>query len=82
MRVFLVMMKLIFFWLVSRRKIVFIGNGGFMIICNGDCEKCKQLNVKVDKQGYPWGYECLKYGDSVFQEEFKDTKEFPDFSTR
>lgn len=53
-----------------------------MIICNGDYEKCKQLNVKVDKQGYPWGYECLKYGDSVFQEEFKDTKEFPDFSTR
>lgn len=25
-----------------------------MIICNRDCEKCKQLNVKVDKQGYPW----------------------------
>lgn len=53
-----------------------------MIICNRDCEKCKQLNVKVDKQGYPWGYECLKYGDSVFQEKFKDTKEFLDFSTR
>ena len=53
-----------------------------MIICNRDCEKCKQLNVKVDKQGYPWGYEWLKYGDSVFQKKFKDTKEFLDFSTR
>lgn len=53
-----------------------------MITCNRDCEKCKQLNIKVDKLGYPWGYECLKYGDSVFQEKFKNTKEFSDFSTR
>lgn len=47
-----------------------------MTTCNRDCEKCKQLNVKVDDKGYPWGYECLKYGDSVFLEKFKDTKEF------
>lgn len=47
-----------------------------MITCNRDCEKCKQLNVKVDDKGYPWGYECLKYGDSVFLEKFRDTKEF------
>lgn len=27
-------------------KKCFIGNGGFMVHCNKDCEKCKQLNVK------------------------------------
>lgn len=51
-----------------------------MVTCSRDCEKCKQLNVKVDDKGYPWGYECLKYGDSVFPEKFGSTKEFPDFS--
>ena len=36
-----------------------------MAICDRDCGKCSRLNIKVDKLGYPWGYECLKYGDSV-----------------
>ncbi len=47
-----------------------------MIACNKDCNKCRQLNTKTDDNGYPWGYECLKYGDSVFEEHFRDTKEF------
>ena len=46
------------------------------VICNKDCNSCRQLNIKVDDKGYPWGYECLKYGDSVLQKEFSDTKEF------
>ena len=50
------------------------------IHCNKDCLKCKNLNVKVDKKGYPWGYECLKYEDSVFQEEFTSSKNFPNYS--
>lgn len=50
-----------------------------MIYCNRDCNKCMKLNVKTDDKGYPWGYECLKYGDSVFQEKFRSTKEFPNF---
>ena len=37
-----------------------------MAICDRDCEKCSRLNIKVDKLGYPWGYECLKYGVSDF----------------
>lgn len=57
-----------------------VSNGGFMIICNRDCKKCKQLNVRTDNLGYPWGYECLKYGDSVFKENFQNTKEFTNFS--
>lgn len=44
--------------------------------CNKNCNECKQLNIKVDEKGYPWGYECLKYGDSVFREKFSDTKQF------
>lgn len=51
-----------------------------MTICNKDCSKCIRLNVKVDAKGYPWGYECLKYNNSVFLEKFKDTKEFIDFA--
>lgn len=46
------------------------------IICNRNCLKCSSLNVKTDNKGYPWGYECMKYGDSVFQTEFQSTKEF------
>lgn len=42
--------------------------------CSRDCEKCRRLNTKVDAKGYPWGYDCLKYGDSVFKSEFKSTK--------
>lgn len=44
--------------------------------CNRDCNKCKNLNFRVDNKGYPFGYECMKYGDSVFETEFKSTKEF------
>lgn len=47
-----------------------------MKVCNRNCKKCSRLNVKVDDKGYPWGYECLKYGDSVFENKFLDTKEF------
>ena len=47
-----------------------------MAECSKDCNKCQQLNVKVDAKGYPWGYECLKYGDSIFREKFLDTKQF------
>lgn len=44
--------------------------------CNQDCQECKHLNGKTDDKGYPWGYECLKYRDSVFREHFGDTKTF------
>ena len=44
---------------ISIMKKCFIGNGGFMVHCNKDCEKCKQLNVKVDDKGYRWGYVCM-----------------------
>lgn len=47
-----------------------------MIECNHECTKCKHLNIKVDYKGYPWGYECLKYGDSVFKSEFCEKKKF------
>lgn len=47
-----------------------------MIICNKDCTKCKHLSGRADDKGYPFGYECLKFGDSVFREYFGDTKEF------
>lgn len=40
-----------------------------IIECNKDC-------TKVDDRGYPWGYECLKYGNSVLQEDFRNTKTF------
>lgn len=44
--------------------------------CENDCARCKQLNTNTDGKGYLWGYECLKYGNSVFTEKFGDTKEF------
>ena len=47
-----------------------------MVECNKDCRKCSKLNGRVDEKGYPFGYDCLKYGDSVFKEEFGDTKVF------
>ena len=56
--------------------------GGLMAICDRDCEKCSRLNIKVDKLGYPWGYECLKYGDSVIRKNFKDVKEFPNYKSK
>ena len=53
-----------------------------MISCNRDCTKCKKLNIKTDDKGYPWGYECLKYDDSVFREHFQDTKEFENYNRK
>lgn len=47
-----------------------------MVQCNRNCNKCKHLNVRVDDKEYPYGYDCMKYGDSVFQSDFEDTKEF------
>lgn len=44
--------------------------------CKKDCRKCSQLNVKTDDKGYPYGYDCLKHGDSVFEEQFTDEKVF------
>lgn len=47
-----------------------------MQVCNRNCQTCKSLNGRTDDKGYPFGYECLKYGDSVFLEQFRDTKYF------
>lgn len=47
-----------------------------MVQCNKDCKKCKQLNIRTDDKGYPFGYDCMKYGDSVFQTEFESIREF------
>ena len=46
------------------------------IQCNKDCKKCSQLNTRVDGKDYPYGYECLKYEESVFENSFADTKTF------
>lgn len=46
------------------------------IMCNKNCKTCKHLNTKVDAKRYPYGYECMKYYDSVFRNKFEDTKEF------
>lgn len=47
-----------------------------IVECNKDCTKCKHLSGRTDDKGYPYGYECAKYGDSVFSENFRDSKEF------
>lgn len=47
-----------------------------LVECNKDCSKCKRLNGRTDGKGYPFGYDCLKYGDSVFENQFRDTKVF------
>lgn len=47
-----------------------------MVQCNKNCKTCRRLNVRTDKKGYPYGYDCLKYEDSVFPSEFESTKEF------
>lgn len=44
--------------------------------CDKDCKKCKQLNTRTDEKGYPFGYECMKYNETVFLENFTSTKEF------
>lgn len=36
------------------------------IKCNKNCKSCKHLNARADAKGYPYGYECMKYYDSVF----------------
>lgn len=45
-------------------------------VCNNDCKQCKHLNVRTDGKGYPYGYECMKYGDNVFEDEFTNSKIF------
>lgn len=47
-----------------------------IVQCNRDCSSCQQLNTKTDKNDIPWGYDCLKYGDSIFNTEFTSTKQF------
>lgn len=47
-----------------------------IIECNKDCNKCRHLSGRTDNKGYPFGYECMKYSDSVFKEIFRDTKLF------
>ena len=57
-------------------KTWFYLEGKLLVECNRDCSKCKQLNGRTDDKGYLFGYECMKYGDSVFMEQFGDTKVF------
>lgn len=40
------------------------------------CEKCRSLNGRAEKNGQPWGYECMKYGDTVERSELHSTKTF------
>ena len=47
-----------------------------VVECNKNCNKCKKLSVRTDDKGYPYGYDCLKYGDSVFKDKFLSTKVF------
>ena len=44
--------------------------------CSRNCNKCSKLNTLTDDKGYPYGYECLKYGNSVFRKEFTSAKSF------
>ena len=46
-----------------------------VVECNRDCRKCSKLSADVDDFGYPWGWECLKYADSVI-ERFEEVKRF------
>lgn len=47
-----------------------------MVTCNRNCKKCRYLSGRTDEKGYPFGYDCLKYQDSVFLEQFDKTKVF------
>lgn len=47
-----------------------------MDICNRDCSHCKHLSANIYDNYVPVYYECLKYGDSVLKEKFKETKHF------
>lgn len=44
------------------------------IVCNRNCEKCRSLNGRAEKNGQ--GYECLKYGDTVEADQLHSTKTF------
>lgn len=46
------------------------------IVCGRDCEKCKSLNGRAEKNGQPWGYECMKYGDTIDKDQLHSTKTF------
>lgn len=47
-----------------------------LVQCSKNCENCKYLSGRTDNKGYPFGYECMRYGDSVFKEQFKGVKVF------
>lgn len=45
-------------------------------VCNRNCRKCGYMNVRTDRKGYPFGFDCLKYGDSIFPQYMESTKTF------
>ena len=47
-----------------------------MVKCDKECDNCKELSTRVDDKGYPFGYECMKYDDSINKNDFHSTKEF------
>lgn len=47
-----------------------------IVTCNKNCNKCKYLNSKSERNGQPWRYECLKYNDIVEVTQFQSTKIF------
>lgn len=57
-------------------KTTYTGDGAVINVCNKDCTKCKFLNTKTDNEGYSWGYDCMKYEDSVLKKDFTNTKFF------
>lgn len=47
------------------------------IKCNKDCRQChKYGSAKTDDKGYPFGYECLKYNESINHENVAKEKIF------
>lgn len=44
--------------------------------CSKNCGECNRLNIRTDDKGYPFGYEYMKYGESVHPDLFESTKEF------
>lgn len=47
-----------------------------VVTCSRNCEQCRSLNGRAEKNGQPWGYECMKYGDTVEKSELHSTKTF------
>lgn len=47
-----------------------------IVLCNKNCDKCRNLSGSVDGKGIPYVYECMKYKDTVFKEQFNSTKAF------